>query len=184
MAAPVDPLPFDPIAEARRNWDHHGWANADAMAAATSITRAHQIVLRRVDDALAPLGLTFSRYEALALLAFTRAGELPMGKIGERLQVHPTSVTNTIDRLEADGLVARSPHPTDRRTTLARITPAGRRRLTNATAALEAVEFGVAGLDTSTLRQIDDTLRELRRGAGDFDDRAGVTANGVSPAAG
>jgi DNA-binding MarR family transcriptional regulator len=162
-------LRFDPVAEAKRNWDRHGWGEADAMAAATSITRAHQIVLRRVDDALAPHGLTFSRYEALALLAFTRAGELPMGKIGERLQVHPTSVTNTIDRLETDGLVVRLPHPTDRRTTLARLTPAGRRRLAKATAALEAISFGLDGMAPAALRQIDDTLRELRRGAGDFE---------------
>ena len=112
------PLPFDPIAEARRNWGKHGWGAAEAMSAATSITRAHQILLRRIDGTLEPLGLNFSRFEALALLHFSRVGALPLGKIGDRLQVHPTSVTNTIDRLEADGLVARRPHPTDRRTTL------------------------------------------------------------------
>jgi DNA-binding MarR family transcriptional regulator len=101
------PLGVDPVAEARRNWEAHGWGAADAMVAATSIARAHQVVLAGVDGVLAPLGLTFSRFEALALLVFSRRGALPMGKIGDRLQVHPTSVTNTIGRLERDGLVRR-----------------------------------------------------------------------------
>ena len=62
------------------------------------------------------------------LLTFTRTGQMPLGKIGQRLQVHPASVTNVIDRLEVDGLVRRRPHPTDQRTTLAAITAKGRRR--------------------------------------------------------
>ena len=106
-----------------------------AMAAATSIVRAQQLVLAAVDGALRPLGLTFARYEALVLLAFTRSGSLPLGKMGERLMVHPTSVTGIVDRLEADGLVRRVVHGDDRRITLvrdhrrrARARPAGPRR--------------------------------------------------------
>ena len=44
------PLGFDAIAEARRQWESHGWAEPAAMAATTSIMRAHQIVLARTDD--------------------------------------------------------------------------------------------------------------------------------------
>ena len=80
----------------------------------------------RVDEALRPFGLTFARYEALVLLTFTRSGSLPLGKMGERLMIHPTSVTNIVDRLEAQGLVRRVAHPTDRRTTLCEITDEGR----------------------------------------------------------
>ncbi len=75
-------LGFDPIAEARRNWEGHGWRAPEAMVAATSIARAHQVVLAQIDAALAPLGLTFSRFEALALLHFTRRGSLPDGQGG------------------------------------------------------------------------------------------------------
>ena len=46
--------------------------------------------------------------------------------MGQRLMIHPTSVTNIIDRLEQQGLVRRLPHPTDGRTTLAEITDEGR----------------------------------------------------------
>jgi hypothetical protein len=60
------------------------------MAAITSIMRAHQILLAEVDAVVKPYGLTFARYEALVLLTFSKEGELPMSKIGERLMVHPT----------------------------------------------------------------------------------------------
>ena len=71
------------------------------MAAITSIVRAQQIFLARIDAVLRPLDLTFARYEVLMLLLFSRNGSLPLNKIGARLQVHPTSVTNAVDRLEA-----------------------------------------------------------------------------------
>lgn len=161
-------LPFDPIGEARKNWEHHDWGHVDAMAAATSITRAHQIVLSHVNAVLAPLDLNFSRFEAIALLHFTSDGNLPLGKMGERLQVHPASVTNTIDRLERDGLVERQPHPTDRRTTLAVITDEGRRVAEKAAAALGDVGFGLLDVPTEQLQRIEADLREVRHRAGDF----------------
>lgn len=163
-------LDFDPIAEARRNWDANAWAAGDAMQAATSITRAHQIVLRRIDETLAPFGLTFSRFEALALLAFSRQGSLPLGKMGDRLQVHPTSVTNTIDRLERDGLVERRAHPTDGRTTLAVLTAEGRTVVQHAQEALGGANFGFGDLDTPALRAIRDDIAPIRHGAGDVVD--------------
>jgi DNA-binding MarR family transcriptional regulator len=162
------PLDFDPIAEARRNWKAHGWGRPDAMVAATSIARAQQIVLGRADAALAPFGLTFSRFEALALLFFSRRGSLPMGKIGARLQVHPTSVTNTVSRLERDGLVRRAASGGDRRTVLAEITPAGRRLVVAAAAALAEAHFGLDGMAPDELGHIHDAILPLRRGAGDF----------------
>ena len=88
-------LDFDPIERARGQWVDSGWADAaDGMAAVTSIMRAHQIVLARVEATLKPLGVTFARYEVLMLLWFSKRGSLPMKIIGSRLQVHPTSVTN------------------------------------------------------------------------------------------
>jgi DNA-binding MarR family transcriptional regulator len=102
------------------------------------------------------------------LLYFSRTGALPLGKIGERLQVHPTSVTNLVDGLERDALVARTPHPSDRRTTLASITPDGRARAGLATRALHAIDFGT-GLAESDARRLTEILRGVRLGAGDFD---------------
>ena len=104
------------------------------MAAVTSIMRAQQLLLAQLNDALRPFGLTFPRYEALMLLLFSRNGALPLGKIGDRLQVHATSVTSIVDGLEADGFVRRVPHETDRRATLASMTPGGPPRGEKATA--------------------------------------------------
>jgi DNA-binding MarR family transcriptional regulator len=167
--APGKPLAFDPIAEARRQWDAHGWEDASAgMAMVTSIMRAQQVLIGRVDRALAGVNLTFARYEVLMLLLFSRTGALPLGKVGARLQVHPASVTNAVDRLEADDLVRRRPHPTDGRTTLAEITPAGRDVARKATAELNASVFGATGLTPRQLDQVVDLLRRLRIAEGDF----------------
>lgn len=162
------PLAFDPVAEARRNWERLGWSSVDAMAAATSITRAHQILLARIDDALSPFALTFSRFEALALLHFTREGCLPMGKVGERLQVHAASVTNTVDRLERDGLVERHRHADDGRTVLACITDHGRTTVERAASALGAIDFGLEGAESVDFASVALVLEPIRRNADDF----------------
>ncbi|MFF0491065.1 MarR family winged helix-turn-helix transcriptional regulator [Nocardia sp. NPDC004068] len=169
MATPR-PLPLDPIEEAHRQWAAHGWGEvADGMAAVTSLVRAQQIVMARVDEALRPSGLTFSRYELLTLLSFSKTGALPMAVASARLQVHPTSVTNTVDRLEAAQLVKRVPHPSDRRATLIEITDAGRELATRASAALNAKVFAHPGLPPERLQLLLRLLAEFRRAAGDFD---------------
>jgi DNA-binding MarR family transcriptional regulator len=159
---------FDVLAEARRQWEARGWAAPAAMTATTSVMRAQQLILACVDDALRPFDLTFARYEALVLLAFSREGALPLGKMGSRLMVHPTSITNIVDRLERQGLVRRSAHPTDRRTTLAEITEDGRRIVDKATEAVSATRFGMAALTDGELDQLTGLLRKVRIDAGDF----------------
>ena len=160
-------LPFDPIERAAAIWERR-FGEARAMAAVTSVMRAHQILLSELDSLLRPFGLTFARYEALVLLSFSRAGELPMRLIGERLMVHPTSVTNTIDRLERAELVVRKPNPQDRRGTLAEITPAGRKVVAEATEVLMTAGFGLRGYDDHQLDDLFGLLRSLRVDAGDF----------------
>ena len=167
------PLRIDPIAEARRHWEAR-WEEepSRAMAAVTSLMRAQQVLMARLNDLLRPYGLTFPRYEALMLLSFTRAGALPLGKIGERLQVHRTSVTNIVDKLEADGLVRRVPHAEDRRATLAEITESGRETAARATRALNAAAFGIDALGNDEQETVTALLRALRVDAGDFADGA------------
>jgi DNA-binding MarR family transcriptional regulator len=165
----TSPLPFDPIEEAHRQWVAHGWeAAADGMAFVTSIVRAQQILLARIDEQLRDLDLSFARYELLMLLDFSRAGSLPLVAIGRRLQVHATSITSAVDRLERQGLVIRVPHPSDRRTTLAQLTDAGRERAAAATARLNASVFADPGVPDRKSQDLVRILRGLRRGAGDF----------------
>ena len=140
MGKPLE-LPFDPIDRAAQIWARR-FGPSPSMAAVTSIMRAQQILLGELDALLRPYGLTFARYEALVLLTFSRRGALPLGVIGERLMVHPTSVTNIIGRLERQKMVIRRPNPAERGT-LAEITDAGR-AVKQATADLMAAEFGWA----------------------------------------
>jgi DNA-binding MarR family transcriptional regulator len=160
--------PLDPIAEARRQWLRRWPEHAEHMAAITSVMRVQQILLGEVERALKPYGLTFASYEALVLLHFSRAGRLPLGKMGERLMVHPTSITNTIDRLQAAGLVRRVPDPADRRRVLAEISERGHEVAVAATEVLNAIDFGLGALDEQDAVTLSGLLRQIRRAAGDF----------------
>ena len=165
---PVDE-PFDPIAEAFRQWTARWPEQADRMAAVTSVMRVQQLLLARVEDVLKPYNLTFAVYEALRLLAFTRSGALPMGKLGERLMVHPAAVTNAVGRLEQRGLVRRQMSPADRRVVLAAITVEGRALAEEATAALNDASFGLPGPARQQAADIAVTLRSVRIVVGDLE---------------
>ena len=160
-------LPFDPIDEAARQWGER-WGGVPAMHAVTSLMRVQQLVIGRLDAILRPHGLTFARYEALVLLVFSSRGSLPLGKMGERLQVHPTSVTSIVQRLEASGLVVRRPHPDDGRAVLCEITDAGRAVVDEATRDLVASDFALGALGDDQLSELSRLLRPVRHAAGDF----------------
>ena len=164
---PRKKLAFDPIDEAARQWGLR-WGAVDQMHAVTSLMRVQQILLSAVDGALRPHGLTFARYEALVLLTFARTGALPLGKMGERLQVHPTSVTSIVDRLEGSGHVVRRRHPDDGRAVLAEVTELGRAVVEAATADLVAAQFALGEVPPEDLQRLSELLRPVRRAAGDF----------------
>lgn len=168
MRKPLN-LPFDPIDRAGEIWEGT-FGPASSMRVATSIMRVQQILLSRYDDILRGYGLTFARYEALVLLRFSRTGALPLKVMGSRLMVHPTSVTNTVDRLAADGFVLRLPNPRDGRGILAEITESGRSTVERATKDLTGADFGLGALDAEERTAIFATLRTIRAEAGDFTD--------------
>ena len=167
MGGPGRDVSLDFIDEAARQWGLR-WDGVPAMHAVTSLMRAQQIILGRLDALLKPHGLTFARYEALVLLTFSSRGSLPLGKMGQRLQVHPTSVTSIVRRLEADGLVERRASPADGRAVLAELTARGRALVAEATAELVSADFGLDPLADAELAALSDLLRPVRRDAGDF----------------
>ncbi|HEX6361480.1 MAG TPA: MarR family transcriptional regulator [Albitalea sp.] len=71
-------------------------------------------------------GTTLPRFDLLSQLEREPAG-LTMGELSQRLMVTGGNVTGITDQLEAEGLVKRAPHPTDRRAFAVQLTPAGRR---------------------------------------------------------
>jgi DNA-binding MarR family transcriptional regulator len=161
------PLPFDPVEEAARQWRTQ-WDEMPRMRAVTSLMRVHQLVLTELDELLRPIGLTFARYEVLVLLSFSRRGALPLGKIGERLQVHATSVTPLVKRLEAAGLIQRTPHPEDGRAVLASITPEGRQVMLKATEAIVNARFALGAMSDEDCDRLTELLTRPRHAAGDF----------------
>lgn len=162
-------LAYDPIDVARRHWEKHGWEDAaPGMALMTSVVRVQQVFLSRIEQELRPIGLSMARYEVLMLLLFSRKGELPLGKIGARLQVQPGAITNAIDRLEADGCVVRRPHPTDGRTTLAKISPKGRSKVLKAVEVLNERVYEALDLPLEKVEDLFQLLKTVRCQAGDF----------------
>ncbi|WP_345800642.1 MarR family transcriptional regulator [Microbacterium sp. AZCO] len=165
------PLPVDPIAEAKRQWIAHGWTDAaGGMSAVTSIIRAQQLMFARIDAILRPFGLSFARFELLRLLAFTRAGRMPMASAIARLQVHPTSVSSTVDRLVRDGLVLREPHPVDGRAAMLVLTDSGREVVERATEALNTEMFEDPGMSEDDTAELVRIIARFRKDAGDFTD--------------
>lgn len=165
------PLPIDPLAEAKRQWVTHGWTDAaDGMAVVTSVMRAQQLMLARVDASLKPFSLSFARFEVLRLLAFSRSGSLPLSSVVARLQVHPTTVTSTAERLVRDGLIVREPHPHDGRAAMLRLTDAGRDLVNRATAALNTEVFATPGVSREDAAELVAIVARLRKNAGDFTD--------------
>jgi DNA-binding MarR family transcriptional regulator len=158
-----DPLPIDPIAEAKRQWIAHGWEDAaEGMTVVTSVMRAQQLLLARIEGTLKPFQLTFARFELLRLIAFTHDGRVPLTRAVKRLQVHPATVTSAVDRLVKDGLVERERHPDDGRAAVLTITEAGRALVDRATDALNGVfaDIGMPQEDAVVLVRIIARFRE------------------------
>lgn len=167
-AVSAAPLPFDPIELAATNWARV-WGDPTRMRLATSVMRVQQLLINSYDEVLRPHGLTFARFEALALLRFSRTNALPMKVIGDRLQVHPTSVTNIVERLAAAGLVERRPNPRDGRGVLAELTDRGREVVDLAARDLMDRDFALGTLTDDEVGSVVRTFSRLRHSVGDFE---------------
>ena len=163
------PLTKDPIAEIQKNWEKQGWSSAASGAAAvTSIMRTQQILMGRAQEILKPFGLTFARFELISLLSHSRGQRMLMNRASALLQVHPTSITNAVDRLENAGLAQRQPHESDRRAILLVLTPEGKRVAEQATEALNAQLFERTGFTGDQIEDLNRILADFRQLSGDF----------------
>jgi DNA-binding MarR family transcriptional regulator len=162
--------PFDVVEASRRvwlaRWDPEA---ASGMAVFTAIFRSYQLLSDQVNGVMRSYDLTFARYEVLTWLATDPESSLTLSWISKTLRIPPATVTNIIDRLEDDKLIRRVPHPSDARTTLAEITPRGRKLAEDATNDLNAIVYERIGLSEKKRGQLLELLAELRAKGGEFD---------------
>lgn len=163
------PLPFDPVEAAREQWVRAGWADSSrGVVIVASVSRVDQILMNELERTLRPLHLSFARFEALMILLFARGQRLPLQKLSDRLQVHPASVTNAIQRLQKERLIRREPNPADGRSSFATLTAEGHRTVLRAADALQAgvmTDLGLTAAESDATFQL---LRKIRLAAGDF----------------
>jgi DNA-binding MarR family transcriptional regulator len=97
------------------------------------IVQVHDRITRRVDSALhRQHGLSLTGFEALRRIAEAPGERASMGEVAEALGLSRPGVTSTVNRLVADGLVLRERGEGDKRLLHARLTPAGRERVSAA----------------------------------------------------
>jgi DNA-binding MarR family transcriptional regulator len=162
--------PFDVVEASRRVWlERWDPEAASGMAVFTAILRSYQLLNDQVHRVMRSHDLTFARYEVLAWLATDPESSLTLSWISKTLRIPPATVTNIIDRLEGQKLVRRVPHPSDARTTLAVITPRGRRVATDATRDLNSTVYERIGLSERKRAQLVELLAELRVSGNEFD---------------
>jgi DNA-binding MarR family transcriptional regulator len=156
----------DPVEWSRAQWIAHDQPAPDQFTAMVAILRTHQAMTASIDATLRAQELTRTGY-----LQLSRDGTRPLGQLSRHLMVHPTTVTLALDQLEKRKLVKRNPHPSDRRTILAVLTPAGQQILDKATKALADNDFGLAGVDGALSRRVVDVLGNVREHIGDVPGR-------------
>jgi DNA-binding MarR family transcriptional regulator len=105
----------------------YDFAEADAIEVHQRLLATAEAVERAASRLVASFGSdkTRGRYGVMRVLYFAPEGRMSQNEIGQHMNTTPASVTYLVDSLERDNLVARRPHPTDRRVTWVELTPAG-----------------------------------------------------------
>jgi DNA-binding MarR family transcriptional regulator len=107
---------------------------------------------------------TLPRFDVMAAL-FRRRDGVTMSELSRMLLVSNGNATTVVDRLEADGLVRRTPSETDRRTVHVALTPEGLAQFEGLATKHEAeVSRLFAGLSEADLDLLTDVLKRMRGG--------------------
>lgn len=143
---------------------YHSYMKGNARAAPVeliSLLHTAYAAQAEIESKLDVVGLSLAKL--LALKALSDAGEsLPLSQLAERLSCVKSNVTQLVDRLEADGLVARKSDPNDRRTRLAVLTAAGRKACKEGTRVQQEAERDLlTTLTRDEARQLGALLEKL-----------------------
>jgi DNA-binding MarR family transcriptional regulator len=105
----------------------------DQMEAWHGFLRTHAALVRELDiEMQEEHGLSLTQYEVLLLLARSDDGSLRMSDLADGALLSLSGLSRLVDRLVAMGLVERAQCPSDRRSSLACLTTAGRKRFREA----------------------------------------------------
>lgn len=131
--------------------------NEQELAAWQALLHAHDRVTRRLDAELREEhGIGLGDYDVLVRLARTPDRRLRMTDLAQRVMLAPSSLTRVVDRLVAEGLVARDRSVTDTRVVHASLTDAGQTRIRAASRThLRGIRANFSGLLT------DDQLHDV-----------------------
>lgn len=150
-------------------WRSRGWgASATGVGTVLALFEVHRLLTNRIDRVLRPVGLTLARFEVLTLLLHADGQPLHVSGLASALQVHATSVSSALDRLEADDLVGREQDPADHRRILVRLTACGREQAHRASALVRTQVLANLGLSDDATATLLRVLGSMRANAGDF----------------
>jgi DNA-binding MarR family transcriptional regulator len=127
-------------------------------------TEAFTGLTARVSEQLASHGVSIVEFEVLIRLARSPQCQLRMTDLAAQTQLTTSGITRVVDRLERTGLVCREACPTDRRSSFAVITDAGRARMEEVLPGhIELIEHWFTGrLTPDQLALMLDALRVVR----------------------
>jgi DNA-binding MarR family transcriptional regulator len=161
------PGEFDPLDWVLEHWQAQDRPDAEHFLAVSALFRTHQAVTARQDELLKQFDLTRTGYLLMVTLFLSKDQSRPLGQLSKQLMVHPTTITLVVDQLEERRMLARAAHPTDRRTTVVKLTKAGRDLADKVTAAMAKVNFGIP-IPQDMAVELVELLRNVRREIGDI----------------
>ncbi|HEX5470773.1 MAG TPA: MarR family transcriptional regulator [Lacipirellulaceae bacterium] len=140
--------------------------DARPLAIVGRILRLAGILERRANSALKPFGLPIWAFDVLGTLRRQGAPfAMTPTALMQSTMLSSGAMTNRIDRLEEQGLVAREPDPDDRRSLRVTLTAAGCKTVERAAAVrLAEAREALRGLNGSERKQLADLLRQCLSG--------------------
>jgi len=128
------------------------------------LMKAFRTLERHARRSIEPLGLGPSDFAILELLL--HRGRQPVNAIGRRVNLTSGAITSAVDRLEAQGLVARTADAEDRRTRFVSLTPKGTARIQEVFGVHKrAMEAATRSLTTAERETLINLVKKLGRAA-------------------
>jgi len=137
----------------------------DGIIATFALRAIAQRINDRTNELLAPLGLNAAKYNYLVVIYFSAEQMLTLNEISVLIHTSNATVTSMVKTLESDGLLRREANPTDGRSVVVELTPAGRRTIERAIPAhRHDIAVGMRAFSAAERAQLAALLLKLGRG--------------------